>query len=74
VLQETLGVVQKIAGDGEVLGVVIVGLPDRVAIQAVQYRAGIAQDDGRVRGDEELRVPRCREFVDDPEKRELPVR
>src|SRR5687768_12502166 len=52
----------------------IVDLLDGVSVEAEQDRARIAQNDRRVRRDEELRVTRCREVVKDLEEGELPLR
>jgi hypothetical protein len=57
-----------------VLRLAIVHLPDRIAVQAEEDRSRIAEDDRRVRRNEELGVSRPFQVVNDPEERELPLR
>ena len=52
----------------------IVDLPDRIPVEGEEDCTRIAQNNGRVSRDEELRMPRCREVVDDLEERELSLR
>ena len=70
-LKKTLGRVQEVAGDEEVLGLSIADLLDGLPVEVVKDGTRIAQDDWRMGRDEKLRVSGRREVVDDLEKREL---
>ena len=52
----------------------IADLPDRIPVEGEEDRTRVAQDDGRVSRDEELRMPGCRKSVDDLQERELSLR
>jgi hypothetical protein len=67
-LEESLGTIEKVAGDEKVFRLLITDLPDRVPVEIKEDRARVGKENRRVRRDDELRVPGRREIVDDPEK------
>ena len=74
VLEVPLRGVEEIPSDLVVVRFMVGDLPDRIPIQAKEDRTRVAEDDGRVCGDEKLSVTRRLEIVDDLQKLELPLR
>ena len=74
VLEKPLRRVEKVTGDEEVLRLTIADFLNSISVEVEEDGARVAQDDGRVSGDEKLRMARCREVVDDLEERELSLR
>src|SRR6267378_2232910 len=70
-LEKPVGCIEKVAGNEEVFCLTIVDLPNRIAVKIEEDCTRIAKENGRVRRDEELRMSRCREVVDDLEERKL---
>src|SRR6266446_1063865 len=73
-LEISLRRIQEITRDAIVLGLTVCDLSDRIAVQAEENRARVAEDDGGVRRNEELGVSGPLELMDDPEERQLPLR
>ena len=74
VLEVPLRGVEEIPSDLVVVRFMVGDLPDRIPIQAKEDRTRVAEENGRMRRDEKLRMPRCREVVDDLEERQLSLR
>ena len=64
----------RIAGEEEVLRLTIAHFLNGISIEVEEDRTRVAQDDGRVSGDEELRMARGREVMNDLEERGLALR
>jgi hypothetical protein len=73
VLEKALGRVEEVARDQEVLRVAVVDPFDTLAVETIDDGAGVAEDDRRMRGDEELRVSGLRQVAQQPEERQLPL-
>ena len=65
VLEEPLGRVQEVAREEVVRRLTIGDLTNGVPVEIEQHGARIAQENRRMRRDDELGVPRRREVVDD---------
>ena len=70
-LEKSLGRVQEVTGNEEVLGLSIADLLNALPVEVVQDGTRIAQNDWRMCRDQKLRVSGRRELVDDLEEREL---
>src|SRR5262245_27618757 len=67
-LEKPVWRVQKVARDQVVLRLLIGNRLNRVSVEIENDRPWVGQENRRVCRDQELRVPRCREIVDDPQK------
>jgi len=67
-LEEPLGRVEKVASDEVMLRLAIADLLDGVPVQIEEDGVRVAQEDGRVSRDQELRMPGRCEVVDDLEE------
>ena len=71
VLEKPVGSIEKVAGNEEVFRLTIIDLLNRIAVKIEENCTRIAEENGRVRRDEKLRMSRCGEVVDDLEERKL---
>src|SRR5207249_11083393 len=69
-----LGTAEEVPGEPVVLGLRVLDPSYPRPVQAEQHRAGVGEEDARVRGAQELGVAGGPELVDDADERELPLR
>jgi hypothetical protein len=73
-LEISLGCIEKIACHAIVVGFTVGNLSNPLLVKAKENGTRVAEENRRVRRDEELRMPGSLKVVNDLEKRQLPLR
>lgn len=65
ILKQAFRAIQEFSSDQVMIGVSVSDFANASVLELIQRRARIGQEDGRMRCDQQLRVPWCFQLVDD---------